>query len=329
MESDERMRQQQILNRRGTLGFTLVELLVVIAIIGMLVALLLPAVQAAREAARRMQCTNNLKQIALAAHNYHDTYRALPGLRLKHDTITPNPPSGWTTQGWMTSLLPYLEQDNLAARYDWAFDWHAPANESAVGTIIATYVCPSATNADPRISGQLAAPWGTAQYRNAARTDYFGSAGLLGGLVTAGWLPPGTETLKAGVIGTNEYLRFSDVTDGTSNTLFATESHGRPNVWRGRSISSGETQLSSGNVCGAWAAPNGMWFRGFTFDGKLQPGPCAVNCSNFTGGIYAFHPGGANAGLCDGSVQFLAQTVDVYVVIEAITKNRGEVPGAF
>lgn len=317
------------MRRRGNPGFTLVELLVVIAIIGILIALLLPAVQAAREAARRAQCCNHLKQIALAAHNYHDTYLTLPGLRLTHDTITPNPPPGWTTQGWMTSILPYVEQRALAESYNWNLDWHAPGNEAVTSTIVPFFKCPSALDDRPRISGQLAAPWGTAQYRNVATTDYVGSAGLLGGLRTTGWVRPDLDCQNAGVIATNDYNKFSRVTDGTTCTLLVTEAHGRPDVYRGTSVSVGETQSTSGNVCGAWAAPNGLWFRGFTFDGKTQPGPCAVNCSNFTGGIYAFHPGGANAGLCDGSVRFLSATLDVYVAFALVTKAEGEVVGSY
>ena len=310
-------------------GFTLVELLVVIAIIGILISLLLPAVQQAREAARRSQCLNNLKQIGLAIHNYHDTYKTFPTLRLDHASIQPNSSSvpNWTSQGWMTSILPFVEQGNLLGEYDWDRNWYDPVNQAEVSTIISIYKCPSALGNHPTVSGQFQPPWGTATYSEAATTDYFASAGIMGGLRKTGWVRSDMDTLNAGAINNARYNSFRDIIDGTSSTLLATEAHGRPDVWRGSQISSGESLSSSGNVPGAWAAPNGMWFRGFTQDGLTQPGPCAINCSNFIGGIYAFHPGGVNALLCDGSVRFLAENIDIFVMISLVTKNEGEVVG--
>ncbi|RMG33068.1 MAG: DUF1559 domain-containing protein [Planctomycetota bacterium] len=311
-------------------AFTLIELLVVIAIIAILIALLMPAVQQAREAARRSQCKNNLKQIGLALHNYHSTYSVFPSLRLDHARIRPNSATtpGWTAYGWMTSILPFVEQAPLYDRYDFETHWYAPTNEPVIATTVPLYKCPTALNDAPTISGQFAPPWGTAQYRNAATTDYIASAGLLGGLRRTGWVRPDLDTLNAGVINMRSN-RFRDIRDGTSLTFAATEAHGRPAVWRGSQISRGESLSSSGNVPGAWAAPNGMWFRGFTHDGLTQPGPCAVNCSNFIGGIYAFHPGGAHALLADGSVRFLSRSIDIFVVIALVTKSEGEVLGDF
>ena len=179
-------------------AFTLVELLVVISIIGVLVGLLLPAVQAAREAARRMQCSNNMKQIGLAIHNYEGAYRSVPGLRFTHATITPNPAPDWTTGGWMAPILPFLEQAGLAETYNSSVDWHDILNEAAISQIVPTFKCPSALDNHPRISGQLAPPWGTAVYNNAATTDYIGSNGLFGGLRAVGYVRPGMDTLHAG-----------------------------------------------------------------------------------------------------------------------------------
>ncbi len=323
-----RLLRQRTMRRQR--GFTLIELLVVIAIIAILIALLLPAVQQAREAARRSQCKNNLKQIGLALHNYHSTYSAFPSLRLDHSRIQPNSSStpGWTALGWMTSILPFIEHQNLYERYDFNRNWYDPVNEAVISTTIPVYKCPTALNDTPTVSGQFAPPWGTATYSNAATTDYIGSAGLLGGLRRTGWVRPDLDTLNAGVINMRSN-RFRDIRDGTSMTLAATEAHGRPAVWRGSQISSGESLSSSGNVPGAWAAPNGMWFRGFTHDGLTQPGPCAVNCSNFIGGIYAFHPGGAHGLLADGSVRMLSESTDIFVMIALVTKKEGEVVDQF
>ena len=312
-------------------GFTLIELLVVIAIIAILIALLLPGVQQAREAARRAQCQNHLKQIGLALHNYHDTYSCFPGMRLNHDGIQPNSTTnpGWTSLGWMVSILPYIEQPALYNQFDFDRSWNDPVNEPVVSQVIPVYKCPTALDNHPKISGQFAPPWGTDTYSNAATTDYFGSSGLMGGLKSAGYVRSDLDTLGAGVITNVRNSRFRDIIDGSSSTILVTEAHGRPNVWRGSQISAGETLENSNNVPGAWAAPNGMWFRGFTGDGLLQPGPCAVNCSNFTGGIYAFHPGGAHVLLGDGAVRFVGQSIDIYLMIALITKSEREVVGEF
>jgi prepilin-type N-terminal cleavage/methylation domain-containing protein len=131
------------MRRQFAQGFTLVELLVVIAIIGILVALLLPAVQAAREAARRMQCTNNTKQIALAMHNYQDTYKAFPSGQIVSGTIGATS-TGWGW-GWSTMILPQMEQSALAGQINCALPMAAPANINLVRTRLPAFVCPSAT----------------------------------------------------------------------------------------------------------------------------------------------------------------------------------------
>ena len=150
-------------------GFTLVELLVVITIIGILIALLLPAVQAARESARQLQCSNNLKQLALACHNFENANRGLPLLY-----------SSSLQLGWITQVLPYFEQGNLCEKYNFNQPWFDASNADAVRQRIPVFECPTSpvprlfTVTDPAFAGQSANPLTTF---TAASTDYFAISG--------------------------------------------------------------------------------------------------------------------------------------------------------
>jgi len=194
-------------------GFTLVELLVVIAIIGILVALLLPAVQAAREAARRMQCSNNLKQIGLAMHNHHDTYKTFPsgGLgwsRPRSFTAT-GVPAGAKTQnwGWAYQILPYMEQTSV---------WEHASDAVVASTNIKTYSCPS-LRAPTKFPYSQSNPTG---FR--AMMDYVGNGGTYGGW----WgFDRSVNSMDGPLAPSGFAMRFANVTDGTSNTLFAGEKY--------------------------------------------------------------------------------------------------------
>lgn len=217
-------------------GFTLVELLVVIAIIGVLVGLLLPAVQAARESARRMQCANNLRQVGIATHNFHDTLGFLPPAFIGDNSDTPN---GFAT--WAALLLPYLEGGNQYALWDVRYRVGDQPAE-AVETQIKTYICPSRPlpvlsvndfNDRGGALGDYAAVFGTA-------ADFAKSNGAM--------IPNkpqmGTDSSgKTIVTRWSGQLNFASITDGTTNTLFFGEKHIRPNSLRGknedRSIFSG------------------------------------------------------------------------------------------
>jgi len=298
-------------------GFTLIELLVVIAIIAILIGLLLPAVQKVREAAARMSCQNNLKQVSLAAHNYAGAQGRLPYLSFRRF-------GGALDQGWMPLILPYLEQDNVARLYRLDLDWYDPGNAAAILNRIKSFECPSARTTNRVLAAQLAPPWGTASYQ-AATTDYTGVQGVWSTLITTGWVPP-TTTQYCGTIGLNSGYALTDITDGTSQTMVVTEMAGRPVVYHGNQPDPADpTMMTSANVSGAWAAPNGIGFRGFTWDGMVQPGPCAINCSNNSGGIYSFHTGGANIGFADGSVRFVRQQVSISTVLAMVSRNGGEV----
>ncbi len=301
---------------RGRGGFTLIELLVVIAIIAILVALLLPAVQQAREAARRTQCKNNLKQVALAFHNFEGSYGFLPtSLR------PPSNVAGSTEQSRvsvLTELLPYLEQDNIYRQYNKTINWNQGTNIPLSQTRIPAFQCPS----DPQ-SGVLdtAPPGSSGQYVPgiAATTAYSPIYGIAPGVFTqllgrnapdlfrdpssvfAGENPPYTyvrgffpknATISSGTgLQSVKGAQFRDVLDGLSNTLAIAESAGRPFVYvRGRRLGGGnaltDTDPASTNTdrlnSGGWSRPASdiMLFGGTTASNGVLGGTFPINATN-------------------------------------------------
>lgn len=178
-------------------GFTIVELLVVIAIIGTLIGLLLPAVQAVREAARRMQCQNNLHQIGIAMHNYHAAFRKLPpgGIEVRPET------SRGKQIAWSAMVLPFLEQSAVYSKIDFNFAFDHPVNREAAATPIEAYLCPST----PRVE---------LLKRGMGATDY---GGIYGERILTTNYPP------RGVFIHDQGIRFRDVTDGLTRTLMISE----------------------------------------------------------------------------------------------------------
>jgi prepilin-type N-terminal cleavage/methylation domain-containing protein len=193
-------------------GFTLVELLVVIAIIGILVALLLPAVQAAREAARRTQCQNNLKQMGLAMHNHHDTFKKFPSGGLdwtQPRTLTSsNSPANYTAQawGWAYQILPFMEQQPL---------WREPNDATVASTPVPTYNCPSLRGPTLYAYSQ-SSPTG---YR--AMMDYAGNGGTFGIYSVS----TSVNSLDGPICFTGQAVGMAVLTDGTSNTLMIGEKY--------------------------------------------------------------------------------------------------------
>ena len=298
---------------RGDLrkGFTLIELLVVIAIIAILIALLLPAVQQAREAARRTQCRNQLKQLALAVHNYHDAHNFVvpPSIRGRHN--------------WMSMLLPYVDQGNVYNLFDFDVPWNHPNNHQAIRSVIPMLHCPS-TPADESFLYDVA---GGGQ---ASTTDYGPTTWVLENQ----WSGPLGDHTGAISLRTR---RFGSVTDGTSSTVLFVEDVGRPQHWvnakRGpdNSINGcGNFNVSGGVVLGAaWAtAGNAIPVHGFTRDGLHCTGECAINCTN-NNEPYSFHTGGILVAFADGHVQFVSENISYMVFAHLITARGGEVIGEF
>jgi prepilin-type N-terminal cleavage/methylation domain-containing protein len=288
------------------IGFTLIELLVVIAIIAVLIALLLPAVQSAREAARRAQCSNNLKQIGIALHNYHDTYQKLPPGWIMQAT-SPGDSAGW---GWPTFILPYLEQQNLHERLQVnqlrLMDVMGNAAlRPLVQTKLKAYRCASDNVKDllparPSSSCERHFDCNTCLAGfEVASSNYVGNAGFFDpdGAANHTRLP-----LRTGVFHANSDFAFRTITDGLSSTLLAGERDYRckAGAWVGSRNPPGPDM---------W----GSYFLRARVSIKLndprQP-PAACSNTSCTEGFGSRHPNGALFVLCDGSVQFLSNTID-------------------
>ncbi len=322
-------------------GFTLVELLVVISIIGIMVGLLLPAVQAAREAARRMQCGNNLKQLGLSLHNYESAFRVWPA-----HSSGPTQGPGYTARraSWFTAILSFVEQDGLLKQYDASKHWHDPANVGSVLTNVPVMRCPSSPDregfewtvlVDYANASTATASLGPRSFYKGAITDYSNVGGV--GTQLNAVLPVRlSDPLNCGILkGTAS--RLSEVTDGLSNTLLVVECAGRPNLYQnGRLIPDGTTKKTwSGSsgvtrpfpTGGVWASHN----KGFLVDGALadgntliRPGTCSVNCSN-DNEVYSFHTGGAEVLMADGSVRYLSSSVSIDQLAALVSRDGSEV----
>ena len=312
---------------RRAAGFTLIELLVVIAIIAILIALLVPAVQKVRDAAARTQCINNLKQLALAHHNYHDTNKHLPA-NTRGLTNASLRLSGFTL------LLPFIEQQPLYNRYNQAVNWDIAPNNVVAGTFVTAYVCP-ATPAPQRLDyDQTLGNWLNNPF--CAITDYgtiYGVGAPLASLL-------GITTDLNGIMPKNTTPRFADVTDGLSNTILLGESAGRPYLYqRGQLISSSPALFVVG---GGWVRPaSAFWLLGSDGTGQIIPGTaCGINCTNGqgfvsypaggfygtdgTGQIYSFHAGGAVTAMGDGSTRFITQNIPINILAALVTRAGGE-----
>lgn len=327
---------------RNRSAFTLVELLVVIAIIGIMVGLLLPAVQAAREAARRMQCGNNLKQIGLAIHNYESAYRQMPPSRIEINAPLKH------HAGWQVMVLPFLEQTALYEQYRKERSWFDQQNAAAITSKVTGFVCPSApgTRSMPIAARMIARDitWGTPQL---ASSDYpaINNVRKSTWVVSGGTMPtpdarekPGALFPKTPGLG----VKFAEILDGLSNTIMIVEDAGRPEVWiNGRltpNPSSGTDILGTLHVEEGWGWADLQ--DSFSLDGSntqgianktnkttfavTQSGNCMINCTN-DGEIYSFHAGGAHSLRCDGSVQFLSQQMDGLLLVKLCTKDLREV----
>lgn len=334
-------------------GFTLIELLVVIAIIAILISLLLPAVQQAREAARRTQCRNNLKQIGLAMHNYHDVYNGFP--------------AGWSLdaanlnlQMWTVSILPYMDQANIYNQWNQSVP---NVNEGAllgfgaadlqkifdVAVIaIPAFICPSNPNSPDTpdnygLDNGAGAPVPFPITWSSARCDYSATSGIRGDFLNFYGVSGGN---RHGVLSGDDWEKIRNITDGTSNTMMVAERTGGTTIYNGTRpyeplnnyvgypANPAVIQEQQG---GGWAdfLIGENWIKGELVSNPGDPiagpdgGPCAINCSNSRGNLHSFHTGSVQALIADGSVQTVSENVSAYVLGSSITILKGEIPGQF
>jgi len=318
---------------RRTPGFTLVELLVVIAIIGILIALLLPAVQAARESARRTQCVSNLKQLALAMHGHADSKGYFPHSHYNYidstDTST-GPYLGKNNRRcWFHDMLPYIEQTTLYEPFD---SFMATAGGDALAfkqlqSIVPTFVCPSDS-----LSPKLETFWGGLGTPNqgfsgnlivCVGNDYFNRGPLS---------PAHLNSAKLnGVFFAHSKVKFADITDGTTNTALASElilstDIGSHDI-RGRYYN----PAHGGVVFSTRVTPNTLVPDRFNWcsNTPVPAAPCTYTATDMFVSARSYHPGGVNFGLADGSVRFVINYIDPAVYKALGSRDGGEAMGDF
>ena len=275
------------LRRSAPRAFTLLELLTVIAIIGILVAMLLPAIQSAREASRRMSCCNNLRQIGLAVTSYETTHRFFP----PSHTRDPD-------HGFFALLLPYLEQRAVYEMYDFDHYWDGPENQAARESDMAVFVCPSAPGGRSYISDYGVCLSITPQSYQP--------------LIDAGAITP-RRSWTSIIQDYTDQTSAASVRDGLSNSFLLFEDGGRPLRYkRGRLVPGGQT--------------GSMWadHRGYFCVHALCNNTQLINCNNVNE-IYSFHPNGCNFLYGDGSVHFHSENIDSEVFVSLFTMAAGDI----
>lgn len=309
-------------------GFTLVELLVVIAIIGILVGLLLPAVQQAREAARRMQCSNNAKQLSLACHNYESTFRSFPAGGIV--SYTPAATAALTnanfcttaldrTQApWTVLILPYIEETQRYNQFDFTKTFTGSSNipgqapnSNLFSQNLSKYQCPSDPNSVSTINN----------------SNYLGVQG--GGPATgAGSAPCSTQAgqrvfFRNGIIYLNSNTRMADITDGTTNVFLVGESRYMPTPnMRADGIHAGwSSSLKADNT---FAVPLTFSAAVLQINAQKECAPGVADCFNFVSRIFGSrHTGGCMFGMADGSVQFVSENIDITVYRQSAVRDDG------
>lgn len=277
----------------------MIELLVVIAIIAILIALLLPAVQQVRESARRMSCLNNLKQIALAMHNYESQHRCFPiGCLECLPPSFPPPPTFKARQiSWNVYILPQLEQGAVFDLFDFNLAFRAAGNQAAASVPLSVFLCPSAWQGERPgpDSGDVNGNGAFDPGDGLAWTDY-------GGLFGVSHNTPSILPQHEGMMIYDRVVRMRDVTDGLSNTLVVGECSGRGNAQQSH-----------------WANGQNLFDQRFDL-------PINITRDNE---LFSDHSGGVNVAFADGSARFLGESLDQNTLNGLLTRSGGEVLGEF
>ena len=354
------------MKRRISRGFTLIELLVVIAIIAILISLLLPAVQHAREAARRTQCRNNLKQLGLALHNYHDVHSTLPAGYYSYPTRTGAGPAsamidpvtwdggpGW---GWGVALLPYMEQKNVSDQLRGEIPLWDPSVRDVIKSKLTMFLCPSATGGDeaftvldeagnPRLINGSAIELGRSHYvASHGQESCWGECGAsttgeiftdIYNSTTATVTINGDVSVVAdGPFYRNSRTKFRDVKDGTSNTIFLGEHSSKlsDKTWVGVVPGAFTHPRFTSPENGPDAAATLTLVHAGPSGGELDitgfPIIHPVNFPTFhVGQMYSQHEGGGMVCLGDGGVRFISENIDLFLFAELSSMDEGEVIG--
>lgn len=319
-------------------AFTLIELLVVIAIIALLMALLLPAIQRVREAANRMLCASNMRQIGIAAHNYHNDYNGLPPSRVtKNNSLAPYIPANTGRGNMLMYVLPYLEGDLIHKGFVQNRDWCDPVNTGSglLKSPLKMYMCPSAPEG-PRMQVETGVKYLTGfvpPYPDAVNsspvegfaTDYAPLVQVKSSAASAVGMnlafpyttanPPGFGAMRQNIV-----TNLTHINDGATHTTLVGEMAGRPQYWVRGKYDASKTVKD----CIWAAADNNISVTGTDNTGTANGGPIVINGRNDTD-IYSFHTHGANILFADSSVRFMKENLSAQMLVYLVTRRGGEV----